>query len=149
MDMFLGDCAEIEENVARIYRLMAKNEAISDDLRAVLCKMASDEDKHAEKIRFALRLQREALFDRYLLPRQRVKELLEETDAILARLRSRSFGEQEAILTMIRLERDFCQVHVEAIAHFKDPQMLKLFEALAGDDASHRATLDAYLVEVN
>jgi len=148
MKVFLADCAAIEENVAKIYRVMAKNTAISKDLRDILLKMASDEDQHAAKILFALRLSREAVIDRYKLPQQRIKDLLAESHAILARQLAEPSTEEEALITMIRLERDFCQVHVEAVASFKDPKMLELFEALAGDDASHRATLDGYLEKV-
>jgi len=148
MKIFLADCAAIEENVAKIYRVMARNPKLSQELRETLVKMANDEDQHAEKIRFALRLSRESLISEYRLPLRRIKELLDESLAILARLATESFGENEALITMIRLERDFCQVHVEAVAQFKEPSMLKLFESLAGDDASHRATLDAFLTRL-
>lgn len=149
MNLLLADCAAIEENVGKIYRTMAANEEISAELREILLKMADDEDLHAEKIRFALRLYREKVFDEVRLPHERVKGLLAETHTMLARLANEPFGEHEALMTMIRLERDFCQVHVEAVAQFKDPSLLKLFESLAGDDASHRETLDNYLARVS
>ena len=145
MNLVLADCASIEENVAKIYRLMATNPKISDELREILLKMAADEDQHAEKIRFALRLYREQVFGDIKLPQERIKQLLAETHSILAKLTTEPFGEHEALMTMVRLERDFCQVHVEAVAEFKDPAMLRLFESLAGDDASHRETLENYL----
>jgi len=148
MKAFLADCAAIEENVAKIYRVMAENPALSQELRETLITMAVDEDKHAEKIHFALRLSREKIIDKYKLPYVRIKELLTESQDILTRMKTEPFGEEEALMTMIRLERDFCQVHVEAIAHFSDPKMLKLFEALAGDDETHRETLDNYLAKV-
>ena len=148
MNQVLTDCAAIEENVAKIYRMMAANSEVSEELRGILHKMAADEDQHAEKIRFAQRLNREKVFDESRLPHQRVKELLADTHSMLARLAKEPFGEHEALMTMIRLERDFCQVHVEAVAQFKDPSLLKLFESLAGDDASHRETLDNYLNKV-
>ncbi len=149
MKAFLADCAAIEENVARIYRVMAKNPEVSRELRETLLTLAEDEDRHAEKIHFALRLMREQVIEGYKLPYSRVKELLAESQGILNRMKTQPFGEEEALMTMIRLERDFCQVHVEAVAHFKDPKMLELFEALAGDDESHRATLDNYLARVS
>ena len=148
MNLFLADCAAIEENVAKIYRLMAQNQRLSEALRQTLLKMASDEDRHAEKLLFALRLSREEVIDEYRLSHQRIKQLLAESHAILARLTTHPFGEDEALITMIRLEREFCQVHVEAVAHFNDPSMRSLFESLAGDDESHRATLDAYLARL-
>lgn len=148
MNLFLTDCAAIEENVAKIYRLMAQNQRLSEALRQTLLKMASDEDRHAEKLLFALRLSRESVIDEYRLSHQRVKQLLAESHAIMARMTTQPFGEDEALITMIRLERDFCQVHIEAVSHFKDPSMRRLFESLAGDDESHRATLDTYLASL-
>lgn len=148
MKAFLADCAAIEENVAKVYRVMAANPALSKELRDTLQSMANDEDKHAEKIHFALRLSREQIIDQYKLPYTRIKELLSESQSILTRMKTQPFTEEEALMTMIRLERDFCQVHVDAVAQFKDPKMLELFEALAGDDASHRETLDQYLAKI-
>ena len=77
-----------------------------------------------------------------------MKELQDESRQLVAELEKRSFSEEEALITMIRLERDFCQVHIEVVAQFTDPRMLKLFESLAGDDESHRQTLESYLARV-
>lgn len=148
MNIFLAECAAIEENVAKIYRVMASHQDLSAELRETLLKMAADEDQHAEKLRFALRLSRENVIDEYRLPLRRIKELLAESHAILARLATEPLAEEQALITMIRLERDFCQVHLETVAQFKDPSLLRLFESLAGDDASHRATLDDYLARL-
>lgn len=149
MNLFLADCAAIEENVARIYRLMAQNAELSEELREVLHRLASDEDRQLEKVLFALRLSREDLIDEYRLPHDRIKELLRESHSILARLATEAFGENETLITMIRLERDFSQVHIETIAHFKEASMLKLFKSLAGNEESHHAIMNDYLRRLN
>ena len=145
MQQFLQKCARIEELVGDVYRLLAAAESLPAELRGILRKLAADEDEHVQKIRLALRLQREEILTGVNLPEQRVEALLAQVRAMHDDLRRRAIDEEEALHLAARLEQDFSQVHIEAVAEFADPGTRAMFRALAVDDDEHTAALQRYL----
>lgn len=147
MQRLLSRCAEIEETIAKIYRVLAAVPAYSQQLQQFWIEMACDEDDHAQQLKLAARLCNDKVLAEELLPLDRVEFLLRETKRFLARLQQGPVSADKALQLTHLLEEQFMQVHLNSAATFSDPQMRKMFQALAHSDRDHVERLQRLVAE--
>lgn len=145
MQRLLTRCAEIEETIAKIYRVLAEVSSYPQPLQQFWIEMACDEDDHAQQLKLAARLCNDKLVADELLPRDRVEFLLRETRRFLARLQQSPVSADKALQLTHLLEEQFLQVHINSAASFSDPQMKKMFQALAHSDHEHVERLKRFI----
>lgn len=147
MQAFLRICAQIEDTLGEIYRLMAKTVPCDPRLREVWLQMAKEEDEHACKIRFAARLPAQDVFRERKMETRDVANLLQKSRNLITRLQRSPIAEAEALSLSLKLEQHFQHVHITAAAEFLEPQMQKMLMALGRADAEHLARLTNYQKE--
>jgi rubrerythrin len=145
---FLNTCAEIEETVGAIYRLLADALPEGHELRRIWLEMADDEVDHARQIRFAARLPAREVFQGVNIPLARIEELLQTARAWQRKLTGVRPSISEALALALQLETDFSLVHVELAVEFQEESMRRLFQALANDDGRHAGQLRQYLAKL-
>jgi len=147
MQRLLTRCAEIEETIAKIYRVLAEVSTYALPLQQFWIEMACDEDDHAQQLKLATRLCNDKVLASELLPLDRVEFLLRETKRFLARLQQGPVSADKALQLTHLLEEQFMQVHINSAATFSDPQLKKMFQALAHSDREHVERLQRLVAE--
>jgi len=147
MKRLLFRCAEIEETVAKIYRTLADSPDYPSELQHFWIEMACDEDDHAQQLKLATRLCNDQSFGEEQVSIERVDFLLREAKRFLARLQQGPVSSDKALQLTRLLEEQFLQVHINAAAHFSDPQTKKMFQALASGDQEHVARLQRFIAK--
>lgn len=144
---FLQVCIRVEETVGDIYRLFSASVACDGKLRQVWARLAQDEDEHAVQLKFAGRLPARLVFRDAALHTGMVEHLLARAQSILQGAQRSRLTAEDALRVSIKLEREFLEVHVGAVAAFADAGMQKLLRSLGSSDQAHTAALEAYLAE--
>ncbi len=147
MQRQLFDCAQIEESIGDIYRALAARDGMDTELRALWRELARDEDAHAEQLRFAGRLSGENIMREDNAVFEGLGELRQTLGRIKEEVAKASLSQQRALQVTVKLEEDFCRLHLGAVAEISDPKMREMFQALARSDREHVARLQQYLKE--
>jgi len=145
MQRLLTRCAEIEETIAKIYRVLAAVPSYAEPLQQFWIEMACDEDDHAQQLKLAARLCNDKILVDELLPLDRIEFLLRETKRFLSRLQQGPVSADKALQLTHLLEEQFMQVHINSAATFSDPQLKKMFQALAHSDREHVERLQRFI----
>lgn len=137
MFRFLKLCAEIEDVVGEIYKVLAERVECDTPLRDLWIRMAHDEEAHALQIRFAMRLPRSQIFRKQTLPLAQAEQLLKSARGILAGARTKVVNERLALRLSRKLEEDFIAIHVGAAMAFQDDSMRQMLNCLGSADREH------------
>ncbi len=137
MKKHLNNCIQIEETVGTIYRKMANSPRITAVVRQGLQELASDEDDHANQLRFAMRFPENALISSPPKADQRAQDLLTQTEQILTKISQIEVDDQQAISIGVELEKKFRQVHIANSFDFKEQHLKDMFAAMARADDEH------------
>ena len=136
-------CAEMEREMAGLYRDFAALHAGDAELAALWLKTAREEDNHAHQFDLALLL-KEEIAAAALSP--------DEAQALLGVARElrrlnalNPPGPVKALRTAIELEERFGTYHVSTVATFGSPKMRELFESMMAADRDHAEALRAVL----
>jgi rubrerythrin len=149
MKHLLFRCAEIEETVAKIYRVLADVPAYSDTLQNFWIEMACDEDDHAQQLKLAARISGENVIGEEHIPLAKIESLLREAKSYLTRLQQGAVSAEKALQLTCLLEEKFLQAHINTAATFKDPQTKKMFQSLAEGDRLHVERLQSFMATRN
>lgn len=141
MQIFMNQCAEIEDVVAQIYREMAATVAADDELKGVWLSLADDEDEHAREILLAKRMLKSEVLNEEWDSGSKIKELLAQAHELQKRVRRGGLSVRKALQLSLYLEEHFRQVHVLCTVDFCDDGLRRLFERLGKADQEHVARL--------
>ncbi|WP_432820988.1 hypothetical protein [Trichloromonas sp.] len=134
---FLSICAEIEDVVGDIYRVLAERVECDEPLKALWAQMARDEEAHAMQLRFAMRLPASQTFKPKTLPLAQAEQLLKSAHGILAGARTSPLNERLALRLSRKLEEDFVAIHIGAAMAFRDDSMRQMLNCLGSADREH------------
>jgi rubrerythrin len=134
---FLSVCAEIEDVVGNIYKVLAERVECDATLRELWTQMARDEEAHAMQIRFALRLPSSHAFKSQTLPLVQAEQLLRSARGILAGARTSPVNERLALRLSLKLEEDFIAIHISSAMAFRDDSLRQMLNCLGSADRNH------------
>jgi rubrerythrin len=142
MKKHLNICIEIEETVGEIYRLMAKSQLLSSEVRKVLLELANDEAEHANQLKFALRFPEGSVLNSAPEMLQQAEKMLLKAKDALAKIEKLEMNDRQALNIGIELEKHFCQAHIATSFNFKDESYRSMFAAMAKEDERHCQLLE-------
>jgi rubrerythrin len=146
---FLNSCAEIEDTIGAIYRLLAETLSEGHELRRIWLEMADEEAEHARQIRFAARLPAREVFTGVNISLSKVEELLRRAREFKERLQGAQITTSEALKLSMHLETEFNAVHMVLAVEFREESMRRMFQSLASDDDRHANRLRQYLLKIS
>ena len=136
-------CAEMEREMAELYRDLAAAHAEDPGLAQLWAKTAREEDNHAHQFELAL------LYDEKLgtvnVTSDTAKALVGVVQEMRRRLTESPPSPAKALRTAIELEERFAEFHMTTVTTFGTPGLRKLFEAMMAADREHVALLRAEL----
>ncbi len=134
---FLNTCAEVEEAVGGVYRLLAEKRIGDEALQRFWTKMAEDEANHAMQIRFVMRLPGVHTFKEQSFPLEKVAQMLTKAQGLQQKLQNSQISEPQALSLALALEEDFLAVHIDSAVAFKDETIRNMMNSLGSADKNH------------
>lgn len=136
-------CADMERTLAALYRHLAKLHRDREDLRRLWTKTACEEDNHAQQ--FSLARSTAADVAELRVTADQAAGLLKGCQTVLAEVEREQPAPIEALERAVRLEHQLARFHMTGVAEFTQPNVRKLFAAMAAADREHIAALERQL----
>lgn len=132
----LETCAEIEDNVARLYHLFSEQAGDDTAFRKLWRQTALEEEEHANQFRLGGRLRGEAIED-IVVDEDRTIKVLAAVKAVLVRAQETPLSCEHALRLSIQIEEKLAEFHMGSVAVFCDEQCAKLFKSMMVGDKAH------------
>jgi rubrerythrin len=136
----LDICAEVEVKMGDIYRFLTELHKENEKISSLWKKTAEEEDRHAEQIRFAGRLQKGLISD-VNVNLATATNALNAEKVILEEFKNSPPTIIEALKTTIDLEEQLYNFHLEYSVSFQNDSYKKLFHTMLSADKEHIESL--------
>lgn len=132
----LENCCIIEEKCAHIYRHFSKLYLEQPDITALWNRVASEEDRHADLFRLAIRNINTGLHD-LNFSCKKLNQILTNLESIHSIVRTNQLTLPEAFEIALHMEKSLAEFHIDSIVKFVDEDLSKLFIRMEKYDQGH------------
>jgi rubrerythrin len=140
---------ELESGLSTCYRKLAeltRDEDISERLQ----RLAEEEINHRDLIKTgkSYLIQAPEVFRDVRMPADELREGLEQCESLAGRLEKASMDFPVGLEALAVLESTAERAHLSVLLELSDPELERLFQALAQGDAGHRLRLERLLSDL-